>query len=57
VQLKIRTSPKKPGCCGSSELAIVAPAASWREIFWEKPAMGVKNKKLTKFRELLSKSR
>jgi hypothetical protein len=48
---------QKPGCCESSELAIVAPAASWRENFWEKPGMGTKNKKLIKFREHLSKSR
>jgi len=31
----MKYSSQKPGCCGSSELAIVAPAASWREIFWE----------------------
>jgi hypothetical protein len=48
---------QKPGCCGSSEPAIVAPAASWREIFWGQPEMGTKNKKLTEFREHLSKSR
>jgi len=53
----MKCSPQKPGCCGSSELVIVAPAASWREIFWEKPGMGTKNKKLTKFPEHLSKSR
>jgi hypothetical protein len=41
----------------SSELPIVAPAASWREIFWKKPGMGTKNKKLTKLHEHLSKSR
>jgi hypothetical protein len=36
---------QKPGCCGSSELAIVVPAASWREIFWEKPWNGHQKQK------------
>jgi len=53
----MKCSSQKPECWGSSELAIVAPAASWREIFWEKPGMGTTNKKLNKFREHLSKSR
>jgi hypothetical protein len=53
----MKCSSQKPGCCGPSESAIVDPAASWHEIFWEKPGMGIKNKKLTKYREYLSKSR
>jgi hypothetical protein len=40
----MKCATQKPGCCGSSELAIVASAASWREIFWEKPGMGTKTK-------------
>jgi hypothetical protein len=53
----MKYSSQKPGCCGSSELVIVAPAASWREICREKSGMGTENKKLTKYRERLSKSR
>src|SRR5205085_11425678 len=45
---------QKRGYCGSTELEIVAPRRSWREIFlWKTPT----HEKLTKCREHLSQSR
>jgi hypothetical protein len=45
---------QKRGCCGSTELEIVAPRPSWRESFLWKT---LPNEKLNKFREHLSQGR
>jgi hypothetical protein len=45
---------QKQGYCGSTELEIVAPRRSWREIsLWETPT----HEKLTKFYDHLSQGR
>jgi hypothetical protein len=55
-EMRLR-SDKKRGCCGSTELPIVAARRSWREISCENWTPNRTNEKLNKFREHLSHRR